>query len=115
MVLHCDAILITLSIWQHLHNLKKLEKHLQGGVLLACNFTKSNTPPGAIFMFFKLYKWYQIAQSITKNANETAPSLSFLLLFEEMDIEKGSRCFENHFIQNTVFSKLSDAPRKKIY
>ena len=22
MVLHCDAILITLSIWQHLHNLK---------------------------------------------------------------------------------------------
>ena len=30
----------------------------------ACNFTKSNTPPSVFFMFFKLYKWYQIAQNI---------------------------------------------------
>ena len=30
-----------------------------------CNFTKSNTPSWVIFMFFKLYKWYQIAQGIT--------------------------------------------------
>ena len=29
----------------------------------ACNFTKSNTPPWLFFTFFKLYKWYQIAQS----------------------------------------------------
>ena len=27
-----------------------------------CNFNKSNTHP---WVFFKLYKWYQIAQSIT--------------------------------------------------
>ena len=31
----------------------------------ACNFTKSNTPPWAFPKFFKLYKWYQIDQSIT--------------------------------------------------
>ena len=31
----------------------------------ACNFTKSNTPPWGFFTFFKLYKWYQIVQSIT--------------------------------------------------
>ena len=32
---------------------------------LACNFTKSNNPPWVFFWFFKLYKWYQIAQNIT--------------------------------------------------
>ena len=31
----------------------------------ACNFPKINTPPWVFFMFFKLYKWYQIAQRIT--------------------------------------------------
>ena len=31
----------------------------------ACYFTKSNTPPWVFFTFFKLYKWYQIAQRIT--------------------------------------------------
>ena len=30
-----------------------------------CNFTKSNTSSWVIFIFFKLYKWYQIAQGIT--------------------------------------------------
>ena len=29
------------------------------------NFTIINTPPWVFFMFFKLYKWYQIAQNIT--------------------------------------------------
>ena len=31
----------------------------------ACNFTKINTPPWVFFTFFKLYKWYQIAQRTT--------------------------------------------------
>ena len=31
----------------------------------ACKFSKINTPPWVFFMFFKLYKWYQIAQCIT--------------------------------------------------
>ena len=32
---------------------------------LACNFTKSNTPSRVFFTFFQLYKWYQIAQTMT--------------------------------------------------
>ena len=57
------------AIWYHLHNLKNV-KNTHGGVLLlsklqTCNFTKSSTPPCVLFAFSKLYKWYQIAQSIT--------------------------------------------------
>ena len=47
-------------------------KNTHGGVLLlvklqasACSFTKTNTPSWVIFTFFKLYKWYQIAQRTT--------------------------------------------------
>ena len=39
-------------------------KNTHGGVLLLV-ITKNNTPPWIFFMFFKLYKWYQIAQSVT--------------------------------------------------
>ena len=52
------------AIWYHLYNLKNL-KNSHGGVLLLVNFTKSNTPPWVFFTFLKLYKWYQIAQSVT--------------------------------------------------
>ena len=55
----------------HLYNLKNV-KTTHGEVLLlgklqakACNFTKSNSTPWVFFTFFKLYKWYQIAQNIT--------------------------------------------------
>ena len=47
-------------------------KNTHGGVLIlvtlqakACNFTKINTISWVFFTFFKLYKWYQIAQRIT--------------------------------------------------
>ena len=58
-------------IWYHLHNLKNMKNtHEQMLLLLklqalACNFTKSNIPPWVFFTFFKLYKWCQIAQSIS--------------------------------------------------
>ena len=39
---------------------KKCEKQLT-----VCNFTKINTPPGVLFTFFKLYKYYQIVQRTT--------------------------------------------------
>ena len=45
-----------------------------GGILLVklqakvCSFTKSNTPPWVVFMFLKLYKWYQIARSVTNKS-----------------------------------------------
>ena len=45
--------------------IKKREKHPWRSLLLACNFTKSNTPPWVFFTFFKLYRWYKIAQRIT--------------------------------------------------
>ena len=58
------------AICYHFFNLKNV-KNTHGGLLLlvrlqalVCNFSKSNTPPWVFFKFFKLYKWYQIAQSI---------------------------------------------------
>ena len=58
------------AIWHYLCKLKN-GKNTYGEVLLlvkllalACNFTKSNTPPW-VFMFLKLYKWYRKAQCIT--------------------------------------------------
>ena len=59
------------AICYHLYNSKNVE-NAQGEVLLllkfrlkACSFTKSNTPPCMFFTFFKLCKWYKIAQNIT--------------------------------------------------
>ena len=59
------------AIWYHLYSIKNL-KNTHGGVLVlvklqasACNFTKINTPTSVFFTFFKLHRWYQIAQSIT--------------------------------------------------
>ena len=58
-------------IWHHLYNLKNM-RNTYGGVLHlvklkaeASNFTESNTPPWVFVMFFKLYKWYQMAQGIS--------------------------------------------------
>ena len=48
---------------------QKREKHPWRSV------TKSNTPPWVFFTFFKLYEWYQIAQSTTYS-----PSLFFIKL-----------------------------------
>ena len=49
----------------------KKRKNNYGGVILfvrlqtsACNLSKSNPPPAVFFTFSKLYKWYQIAQSV---------------------------------------------------
>ena len=59
------------AIWHHLYNLKNM-KNTHGEVLLlvklqakACNITKSNTPRWVFFTFFKLCKWYQIAENVT--------------------------------------------------
>ena len=64
--LHYDALHDLVSIVQF----KKREIHPWRSItfsnrLVACNFTKSNTPPWVFFTFFKLYKWYQITQNIT--------------------------------------------------
>ena len=51
-VMHC-------AIWYHLWELKNAKK------AKACNFNKSNIPPWVFFMLLKLYKRYQITQSIS--------------------------------------------------
>ena len=55
-----QAHVILCMIWYHLYNLKNV-KNTHGQMLLlvklqalACNFTKSNTPPWVFFTFFKL-------------------------------------------------------------
>ena len=57
------------AIWGALRDLVpfvqfKKRENTHGGVLIleACNFAKINTLPWVFFMFFKLCKWYQIAQ-----------------------------------------------------
>ena len=59
------------AIWYHFNNYKNVE-YTHRGVLslvklqaLACYFTEGNIHPLMFFRFFKLYKWYQIAQCIT--------------------------------------------------
>ena len=57
------------AIWYHVCKLKNV-KNAHGGIFLsvklkaAWNFTKSATPSWVLFTFFKLHKWYQIAQSV---------------------------------------------------
>ena len=65
-------------IWDALRDLvpfvqfKKHEKHPWRCVTFiknqaeACNFIKSNSLPWVFFTFFRLYKWHQIAQSISQ-------------------------------------------------
>ena len=68
-----NCIVIILDVLLDLVSPVQSKKHKKthGGVsilvrlqALACNFTKSNTPPWVCFTFFKLYKWYQITQRI---------------------------------------------------
>ena len=49
-------------IWYIIYNFKNV-KNIHGRV--PCSCTKSNTLPWVFFMFFKLYKWYLMAQRIT--------------------------------------------------
>ena len=58
------------TIWYRLYNVKKV-KNIYGGViiLLVKLHAKCNTPPWVFFTFFKLYKWYQIAQRMTWTIN----------------------------------------------
>ena len=51
------------AIWYHLHKLKNVT-YTPGEVLLFVKLqAKSNSLPMVLFTFFKLHKWYQIAQS----------------------------------------------------
>ena len=61
------SLTLRISLERHATDIR----HLTGLLLthfwlLACSFTKSNTPPWMFFTFFKLCKWFQITQRITK-------------------------------------------------
>ena len=101
------------AIWYHLYNLKNL-KNSHGGVLLLVNFTKSNTPPWVFFTFLKLYKWYQIAQSVTyyvmrsfKISLKRARKISFIktkiLLYNKV----GNYCYWDNW-RNNVYKILAE-------
>ena len=51
-----------LCYWVLFVQAEKREKHPWRSVTFSTN---SNTPPWVFLTFFKLYKWYQIAQSVS--------------------------------------------------
>ena len=62
--------LMRCAIWYLLYNLKNMKKPEECYFYLSLqvstsNFTKNNTPPWVLFTFLELYKWYQIAQSVS--------------------------------------------------
>ena len=77
----CIYNVMLCAIWYHLYNLKNVLLLVKLQVE-ASNFTKSSTPPWMCFTFFKLYKWYQIAQRTThinfreKTSNKTKWTVS---------------------------------------
>ena len=59
-----------IRFWYYSYYFKNVSG-IHAGVLLLiklqaplCNITKSKTPLWVLFTFFKLYKWYQIVQSV---------------------------------------------------
>ena len=58
MMLIVKINVVRCAIWYHWNNLKNV-KDTRGGVLIL------DTPPWMFFTFFKMCKWYQVAQRIT--------------------------------------------------
>ena len=61
----CEKRVVTLNFLSLWETVTVTVPHMRCVTTNACNFTKSNTPPWEFFTFFKLYKWYQIVQSIS--------------------------------------------------
>ena len=59
------------AVWNHFYYLKNVKNTCGGELLLvklkakSCNSIKSKTPPYVFFTYFKVYKWYQISQSVS--------------------------------------------------
>ena len=83
------------AIWYYFYNLKEVKNTHRGVLLLVKlqasvhNFAKNNNLPCAFSTFFKLYKWYQIAQRITNVFSKTQAQLLTLLGFVRFLL----RCF----------------------
>ena len=59
-----------------------------------CNFTKSSSHQWLFFMFFKLYKWYQIAQNIIQVSYNMKNTFSIfqVIPFSHISLETGIYC-----------------------
>ena len=61
------------AFWYHLRNLENVKNTHEGVLLLvklqasAFKLTKSNTRSWVFFTFYKLHKWYQIAQNFPED------------------------------------------------
>ena len=64
------------AVWYHLYSLKNMK----------ITHAKSNTPLWVFFTFFKLYKWYQIAQK--RHIRNKAPSKMFVEILYAPRINK---------------------------
>ena len=83
---------------------KEREKHPWRSVTFkACNLTKSNTPPCAFFTFFRLYKWYHIAQRITYSFTET---ISYTLVIARFRVQY-DQYFQNLYFANLFHESLA--------
>ena len=76
------------AIWYHSYYLKNV-KNIHGGVIFlvkfqasGCNATKSITPLWMFSRFFELYKWYQIAQSVSYDLNKWAQMVTACMIFQ---------------------------------
>ena len=71
------------TIRYHLYNRQNVKNTHEGALLIvkwkavACNFIKSSTAPWVFFTLFKLYKWYQIAQSSTLDKVTLSKTIPF--------------------------------------
>ena len=62
-------IIGTICTFQKAWKTPMVECYLVKLQALACNFIINNTPPWVFFTFSKMYKWYQMAQSVTFTVN----------------------------------------------
>ena len=65
-----------------------------------CNFTKSNTPPWVFFTYFKLCKWYQIAQCMAYLQN----CRFWRLIWKR-----------KKFLHSTILSETSSVPKSSSF
>ena len=75
-----ELLVLLCAIWYHLYHLKNV-KITHRRVLLWVKlqtFAKSNILPWMFFTFFKLYKWYQSAQSVLISSIRTYSSIKYL-------------------------------------
>ena len=100
----CDALRDLIPFVQF----KKREKHPWRSVNFSnnnCNFTKISTPPWVFFTFFKLFKWYQIAQRTTLMYSNVCTVLARDHLTEPKSLQSLCKTRDKVCAAENIFSK----------